>query len=152
MTQSHVVTGLIAKRAELSGRIENMQNELKQLVTELDHIEASIRIFDPDVDFEAITPRRVPTAHHAMRGEVSRVVLETLRAGRPMTTTALTDAVMRARGLDVKDSRLHRLIQNRVGACCNHWKRVRGVLKSMPGPGGVLIWEILPDRPLLSGK
>jgi hypothetical protein len=153
MTQSHVVSGLVAKRAELTGKIENLQNELRQLVIALDHVEATLRVFDPDIDFESITPRRVPTAHHALRGEVSRIVLETLRtANRPISTTSLTDEVMRQRGLDVKDARLHRLIQARVGACCNHWKRVRGVLKSIPGPGGVLLWEVVPDRPLLAGK
>ena len=41
----HVVTGLIAKRAELAGRIEHLQAQVRQATVELDHIEASIRIF-----------------------------------------------------------------------------------------------------------
>jgi hypothetical protein len=150
MKNEHVISGLIGKRAELAARIENLQGQLKQSVIEMDHIDAALRIFHPDIDLEAITPRRVPNAHHAFRGEVSRIVLETLRkTGRPMTTRALTDSVMSERGLDVNDARLHRLMQQRVGACLNHWRRVRGALKSTSGPGGMLIWEVLPNNPLL---
>ena len=72
----HVVTGLIAKRAEIVGRIENLQGQLKAAVVDLDHVEASIRIFDPEIDMEAIGARRVPPAHHAFRGEVSRIILK----------------------------------------------------------------------------
>jgi len=143
MKNDHVVSGLIAKRAELAGKIESLQAQVKQAVIELDHIDAALRIFDPNIDLEAITPRRVPNAHHAFRGEVSRIVLEALRkTRRPMSTHALTDAVMNERGLDIKDAKLHRLMQQRVGACLNHWRRVRGVLKSSEGPGGMLFWEV----------
>ena len=144
MKNDHVISGLIAKRAELAGHIEHLQGELKRVIVELDHIDAALRIFEPQIDFEAITPRRVPNAHHAFRGEVSRIVLETLRrSGTPMSTHAITDAVMKERGLDVTDAKLHRLMQQRVGACLNHWRRKRGVLKSTPGAGGLLVWEVI---------
>lgn len=143
MKNEHVISGLIAKRAELAGRIEHLQGELKQAVVELDHIDAAIRIFKPDIDFEAITPRRVPNAHHAFRGEISRILLEALRkSGAPMSTRALTDIVMKERGLDLNDVRLHRLMQQRVGASLNHWRRKRGMLASTEGAGGMLYWQI----------
>ena len=139
----HVVTGLIAKRAEIAGEIENMQAQLKAKVIELDHVEACIRIFKPDIDVEEIAPRKVPTAHHAFRGEVSRIILEALRTTTlPLSTGDLTERVMRERGLDVSDASLKRTMSRRVGACLNHWRRVRGIVKSMPGPGQQLLWEI----------
>lgn len=139
----HVVTALIAKRAELAGRIEHMQAELKRTVVDLDNVEATLRIFAPDIDVAGIAPRPVPSAHHAFRGEISRILLEALRtADRPLSTTELTDRVMRDRGLNLDDAKLHQTMQRRVGASLNHWRRVRGVLESMPGSGQVLYWQI----------
>jgi hypothetical protein len=140
----HVVTALIAKRAELAGQIEHLQGQIRQATLALDHVEEALRLFAPEIDIAAISPRPVPTAHHAFRGEVSRIVLESLRtASGPLSTTAITDRVMRDRGLDLSDIRLHKTMQQRVGACLNHWKRVRGVIRSLPGPGQVLLWELV---------
>ena len=137
----HVVTGLIAKRAELAGRIEHLQAQVRQATVELDHIEASIRIFQPDIDMETLGTRPVPAIHHAFKGETTRVVLETIRtAGRPVDTTTITEAVMKARGLDRNDAAMFRLMSKRVGACLRHWERERGAIKSLHGPGQVKLW------------
>jgi hypothetical protein len=42
------VSRLIHKRRKIAGRIEHVQRELRGLVADLDHIDATIRIFDPD--------------------------------------------------------------------------------------------------------
>ncbi len=140
----HVVTALIAKRAELAGQIEHLQGQVRQLTIALDHVEETLRLFAPEIDMAAISPRPVPTMHHAFRGEVSRIVLESLRtAAGPLSTNQITQRVMRDRGLDLNDKRLCATIGRRVGSCLNHWKRVRGVIRSIPGPGQVLLWELV---------
>jgi len=48
---------LIAKRAELAGEIEHTQDQLRQLVIDLDHIDASIHIFDPTIELVEIKAR-----------------------------------------------------------------------------------------------
>ena len=139
----HVVTALIAKRAEVAGRIENLQGQLKQAVVDLDNVESTLRLFAPEIDMEAIGARKVPPAHHEFRGEVSRIILEALRKTTvPLSTTDLTERVMKERGLDMNDVALKRTMSKRIGACLNHWRRVRGVVKSMPGPGQVNLWEL----------
>ena len=87
----------------------------------------------------------MPPAHHAFRCEVSRIVLESLRkAAGPLSTTSLTERVMRERGLDLNDLTLKRTMGRRVIACLEHWKRERGVIRSLPGAAGeVLLWELL---------
>src|SRR6185312_7989482 len=88
----HVVTALIAKRAELAGQIERAQGEVKRLTIALDNVESTLRLFAPEIDMASIAPRAVPPAHHAFRGEVSRIILEALRtAVGPLSTTALTE-------------------------------------------------------------
>lgn len=142
MADPHVVTALIQKRRELAGRIEHLQGELRQAVTELDHVEATLRIFKPDIDLTEVSPRRVPTVHHAFRGEVSRVVLDTLRATtRPLDTIELAKAVMRHRALDVNDKILLRTMSRRVGACLREW-RAKGAVASAPGPGQRAMWTL----------
>lgn len=37
-------------------------------------------------------------------------------------------------------------LQRRLGASLNNWKRVKKVLKSSPGPGDMLLWEIDRER------
>jgi hypothetical protein len=46
MAEPHVLTGLIEKRAAIAGQIEHLQDKLRQLVINLDHIDTSMHIFD----------------------------------------------------------------------------------------------------------
>lgn len=138
----HVVTGLIAKRREIAGKIEDLQRQLKLAVTDLDHVEASIRIFAPDIDLGEHGPRPVPPPHAAFKGEVSRILLETLRkTPAPMSTQDLTRVLMRERGLPYDDLKARRTILRRVSSSLISW-RSRGVVKSSPGPGQMNKWEV----------
>jgi hypothetical protein len=128
----HVVTALIARRREIPGQIEDLQRQMKERVAELDHIEARLRIFAPDIDLEELNPRPVPPLHAAFKGEVTRILLEALRkTTTSLGTRELTYEVMRWRGTKTDDAMLVRLMQQRVTACLGHW-RTRGYLKSQP--------------------
>jgi hypothetical protein len=139
----HVVTGLIEKRREIAGQIEHLQRQLKVAVCNLDHVEASIRLFKPDIDLSEHGPRSVPPPHSAFKGEVTRILLDALRTAKgPMNTRDLTELLMRERGLPWDDLVMRRVMMQRVSACLNHWKRVKKILKASPGPGQLLNWEI----------
>src|ERR1700726_3581016 len=102
MKNEHVISGLIAKRAELAGRIEAAQAELRQMLIDLDSLDATIRLFDPEIDLVEIKPQ--PARNQAFRGEVSRIVLGTLRkAGKPLPTYEIALHVMASRGLNTVD-------------------------------------------------
>jgi hypothetical protein len=142
MTESHVVSALKAKRAELAGRIEATQRTMQELVIDLDHIDASLRIFDPDIDLTDIRPKLIPAAHRAFRGEVTRIILDALRtAPGPLTTHDLAIEVLKQRGLNPDDPRLLRMMVRRVGASLNA-QREKGLAKSRPGPAPWMLWEI----------
>jgi hypothetical protein len=144
--RSHVVTGLIAKRREIAGQIEDLQRRLKIAVTELDHVESAVRIFEPDIDLSDFGPRPVPPPHTAFKGELSRILIDALKASGPLNTRQLTDIVMKERGMSLDDLKAQRVMIRRVGASLNNWKRVKKVLKSSPGPGDTLMWEIDRER------
>jgi hypothetical protein len=146
MPNEITLAALTRKRAELMGQIETAQVHMRRLVMSLDHVDATIRLFDPDIDLGQVAPRKVPPPFHAMHGELSRIILDTLReAHAPLATRALTEVVMRGRGLDVHDPQLIRLMGRRMIASLAHWRRKR-VVRSMPGPGQQLLWELVGLR------
>ena len=121
MQNEHVLSGLVRKRAEIAGQIEHTQSELRKLVTDLDSIDAAIRIFDPTADTGAIPNRQYPPRHAAFRDEMMRHVMGSLRlAEGPVTSRDIAVVVMKARGLDPDDPTTLTLIRKRVGACL--WK------------------------------
>ncbi len=86
MADEHVIAGLTRKRAELAGRIEHAQTALRQLIIDLDNLDATLRLFVPDIEPAEIKPTPFPPRHAAFRGEVSRIVLPALRQSRkPLT-------------------------------------------------------------------
>lgn len=143
MKYEHVVSGLIKKRRELAGQIEDAQLRLRQLIIDLDNLDSAIRLFQPDIDLEEIRPSPLPPRHSAYKGEMSRIVLGALRdSGKALTSKEITFQVMAERGLNVSDKRLVRIISKRVGASLKHYKH-RGIVRASNGPGSFLLWEIV---------
>ncbi len=143
MALPHVVTGLIEKRAQVAGELEHHQAVARQLLIDLDAIDATLRLFDPDIALEEIRPKPLPPRHAAYKGEVVRLVLGTLReTKRPVTCAELTQHLMAQRGLNTADSRLVRTVSKRVGSCLRH-HRSTGLLKSTKTVSGLIGWEIV---------
>jgi hypothetical protein len=143
MTDTHVVSALKEKRMHVAGQIESLQAQLRQATIDLDHVEAALRLFDPDVEMAALPPRKVAPVLYDTKGDTGRVILETLRtATRPLTTAQVCEAVMVARGLDTNDKALCRLMMRRTNANLKHWAKKRGLIRSMPGPGQQLLWAL----------
>jgi hypothetical protein len=69
MAETHVLSALLDKRAELAGKIEFVQTELRQLIIDLDNLDATIRLFDPEIDLEAIKPKPLPAKCCLSRGD-----------------------------------------------------------------------------------
>ncbi len=54
MAESHVVSGLVAKRGELAGEAEHCRRELQRRADEVGQLDATIRLFDPDYPWAAV--------------------------------------------------------------------------------------------------
>jgi hypothetical protein len=143
LADTHVVSALKEKRIQIANQIESLQGQLRRATIDLDHVEASLRLFDPDVDMAALSPRKVAQVLYDTKGDTGRVILETLRTTTgPLTTAQVCEAVMKARGLDTNDKGLCRLMMRRTNANLKHWAKKRGLIRSMPGVGQQLLWEI----------
>ena len=89
---SYVIHALVQKRSELSGDIENTHNSLKRMIQELEHLDKTLLMFDPDYQVDAIKAFR-PPEDWSKRGKMTRRILDILRkASEPMTIrdTAMT--------------------------------------------------------------
>ena len=143
MSESHVVSALKEKRIQVASQIEALQGQLRKAVIDLDHVEASLKLFDPDIDLAALSPRKVAPVLYDHKGDTGRVILDTLRSSmRPLSTAQVCEAVMKARNLDTNDRALCRLRMKRTTANLKHWQAKRGLIRSMPGVGQQLLWEI----------
>jgi len=126
MAESHVLSGLVAKRSELAGEAEHCRQELQRLAAALGHLDATIRLFDPDYDLGSIRPR---TRRRGQRwfgpGECQRLVLEVLRdAAGPLSDQGVTVAVTARMGL-----------QDRPEALAALQKTTLAVLRRLVGKG-----------------
>src|SRR4051794_7313713 len=144
MTDTHVVSALKEKRIKLATEIERIRETLRQRVIDLDHCEATLKLFDPDVQISDLGPRKVPQVLSDIHGDTGRVILDTLReATAPLSTSRICEAIMKARGLDTEDKGLCRLMMKRTMANLKHWSKKRGLIRSMPGIGQQYVWEIV---------
>lgn len=89
------------------------------MIAELEHLDATIRLFDADYQVEAIKPKTFrPPDDWAKRGQMTRRCLDILR----MAAEPPYDA-------------------KRVGVALRG-QRNKGVVASSDGPGQVLVWQV----------
>jgi hypothetical protein len=86
--EEFVLNGLVKRRAELAGDIENTHAALRKMVLDLESLDAIIVQFDPDFQVETIKPKAFrPPKDWSNRGQMSRIILSVLRqASEPLTT------------------------------------------------------------------
>jgi hypothetical protein len=139
----YMVTGLVKKRAELAGEIEAGHNRLRELVNQLEHIDATLRIVAPDVGVEAIRPKAFrPPEDWSKRGQMSRLVLSILRTAKgPLTTREIAAQMLLERAMDAEDVRMLRTMTKRVASALRE-QRDKGRAVSTDGPGTYQLWSV----------
>src|ERR1700732_3116756 len=111
----HVVSGLIEKRRELAGIIDELQRQLDQHRADLTHIDGVLRVLAADLDPETIRPKRAYRRNrYFARNELSRLCLSVLRTatGEPLSTDEITSRVITAKGFGPADSILRAAIRD----------------------------------------
>lgn len=88
MAESHVVSGLVAKRSELSGLLAHHQEVIRQLSISIGCIDGAIKLFDPDYDLRTIKSKAPRQANYWFdHGEVPRMILDAFRVADGQLTT-----------------------------------------------------------------
>src|SRR4051794_23738886 len=139
MADELATAALVRKRAELTGRIEHTRGELDTMLASLAALDATLRLFDPELRPQAFPPRRGPEQPGMRVRDVMGALRET---GRPMTTREIAERLLagRAVGNDKLVSRGSEI----VGAALRKL-RPKGVVACEPGPGGRGLWTLASD-------
>lgn len=131
------------KRADMTGEIARCHARLQTLSTDLEHLDATIRLFAPDFVQESVLPKVfTPPKSWSKRGEMSRAVLSILRVAKgPLNTREIAAMIVQQRGLDA-DQGILDIMCRRVGHVLRD-KRQRGLIQSIEETGLWLQWEIV---------
>lgn len=146
MQSPNTVSALKSKRGEIAGRVDALQDQLRQALIDLDHVDCTILLFDPDAELDEIKTKPMPPRHHAFKGQVTRSILDMLRKSRtPLDGLTITLKLMEERELNQADKKLVKTIQKRVGAALRNLRDRGLVLSSEPVKGGLLQWALRLD-------
>jgi len=143
VTKDLVISGLIEKRRELVGIIDNLQRQLDQHHADLTHIDGALRVLASDLDPETIRPKRAYRRNrYFARNEPSRLCLGVLRtaAGELLSTDEITGQVIAAKGFDTGDVVLRAAIREQVGSTVKRLHR-EGAIGNI-GTGRASKWKL----------
>ena len=124
----HVVTDLLRRRQEIADALELAQDHVRQLVLDIDALDATIRLFQSNAEIGMVRVRPTPIRHQAISGESSRMLLGILRdADGPVATRDQCYASWRCGVLNAADTGMYEAMRRRVGGGAQPaWLRERG--------------------------
>lgn len=141
-SKDHVISGLIEKRRELAGIVDELQRRLDQYRADLTHIDGVLRILASDLNPETIRPKRVYRRNRYFgRNELSRLCLSVFRtaADELVSVGDIAERVIVAKGFDRGDAILRAAIRDQVGDVVKRLHR-RGEIEKI-GRGHAIRWK-----------
>lgn len=141
MAELHVMDASREKRSELVGLMSRLEQQLAQHQGSLTHLDATMRLFDPDLLSQDANPAPQRERVSWFRsGECRRLIYDVLRdAPQPWATRELAGRVMAAKGIPAVDNhRTRALIQKTVLASLS---RANGTIERTE-MDGVVSWRV----------
>lgn len=141
MGVSFVISGLVSKRSELAGLIEQHVREIDRLDALLRHVDATLKLFDPELDLRSLPPKRFREENRIFRqGESSRLILDVLReADGPLNTVVIAQRIAAKKNLD--DSQIKSVRDTILDALRRAEKR--GLLSHVGRDNTALLWQLI---------
>ena len=141
MAETHVIGALRHKRAELAGMLRQLEQQLVQQRANLTHVDATMRLFDPDIRPNDIRPK-LPRERNAWfrQGECLRLIYDELReATQPVTTRELAERIMRLKAIPPADDQRRERVQKTLLASLNRAKQTIARVEI----AGVVRWRLI---------
>lgn len=141
MGERHIIGALRTKRAELSGTLRQLEQQLAQHRANLAHLDATMRLFDPEIRPIDIRPRQLRARNAWFRpGECLRLIYDELReATQPVTTRELAERIMRLKAMPMTDDRCRALVQKTLLSSLNRAKTTIARVET----AGVVSWRLI---------
>ncbi len=116
MTNSHVISALRRKRAEIGGHVHDLEKRIARQRANLANLDATIKLFSPGTNPDSIPPKRpYRRTRYFARNELSRLTQDVLRtASGPLRTAEIAAAVMQAKGMPADEAQLKEIVAARA--------------------------------------
>lgn len=142
MADSHVISALVKKRAELRGDIIHYKQLIATLDKDLQTIDATIKIFDVDYDISSIKPVIKSRNRFFNNGEAKVLVLEVLKNSEvPISTDKIADIIAIKRNLSFENkadkSNFQKSILLALNTCLSN-----NLVEKVSKDGLSIIWKI----------
>jgi len=147
MTNSHVVSALRLKRAEISGHIRDLEKRIARQRANLANLDATIKLFSPGTNPDAIPAKRVyRRTRYFGHNELSRLTQDALRtASGPLTSAEIAAAVMHAKGMPQEDATFKEIVAARALTVLRRLAKRGAAVKS--GSSRDARWTAAPSPP-----
>jgi hypothetical protein len=144
MMNSHIIAALLKKRRLIAGEIVQLEKKIAAIGDDLVHLEATIRVFQPDIELPVLKPLRIEHRHRNFKGGfLTRMVLDYAREhpGEAITVDALMPAAIGDRQLSK-----HELSRLRVTVYQTLYRVERhGDLQRIEPEGRTVRWRSISD-------
>jgi hypothetical protein len=140
VSELHVIGALRNKRSELAGLVTSLEQQVVEPRAALAHLDAAMRLFDPEIRPEEIRPRQRRTCNAWFRpGECLRLIYDVLRdAPQPRARREVVERVRELKSISFTDERQRALLQKTLLASLN---RARDTIERVEA-GGVVRWQV----------
>ena len=142
MADTHVISALVKKRAELRGDIIHYKQLIATLDKDLQTIDATIKIFDVDYDISSIKPVRKGRNRFFNNGEAKVLVLEVLKSNKlPLSTDKLSEIIATNKNLSFENktdkSNFQKSILLALNTCLSN-----NLVEKVSKDGLSIVWKI----------
>lgn len=142
MADSHVISALVKKRAELRGDIIHYKQLIATLDKDLQTIDATIKIFDVDYDISSIKPVRKGRNRFFNNGEAKVLVLEVLKnSSLPISTDKISEIIATNKNLSFENktdkSNFQKSILLALNTCLSN-----NLVEKVSKDGLSIVWKI----------
>lgn len=143
MTESHVVSGLIAKHAELNGLLQHHQTEVTRIASDLAHLGATIKLFSPEYDLRTVRAKEVRQRNQYFKpGECQWLVLDIFREaeGKSLSSRQIAESIVVHKELARDVALIEQMQKNAIAVT----KRLEdsGMLKPSAKDGASRTWRL----------
>ena len=121
--------------------LRQLEQQLVQQRADLAHLDAAMRLFDPEIRPNDIRPKQPRARNVWFRpGECLRLIYDALReATQPVTTRELAERIMRVKAMPAADDRRRELVQKTLLGSLNRAKQTIARVET----AGVVSWRLI---------
>lgn len=139
----YAVHALKDRRATLAGEIVRFKQGIRDREQQLQHLDATLRILDPDYRSDTVAPKRLRQVKLFGGGELNRLIADALRrAEKPISCTDIAAAIVVTKGYG--EEAMHALTR-RVRANLSYLLKQKRVIKA--GDRATARWSLKAAAP-----